>query len=253
MTTHKIQRLSIDANHHSGLSSYERNRVMIMGAHLESLFFAEGFEDISIPNCNFIHVILIKSSVLNGKNLPYTEYNGMSVIIYIYFDSNSLFEKDEHSIDVLNNAVYEGLYHCFTKYDLNSIILVKMYENIVLKKLFIPFTETYFNKKNRLKIAFKTKWAYDLTFYNIEIHKNGKLINDLHILKTSPIFIPAENPGIPDDQFVRFPTVVGWIDDKTFRITCGHKEYNFLLDEMRVHVIDHEELKAKYVNWQSIH
>ena len=91
----KIQRLSIDANFHDQLSAYEKFRIMSIGAHIECLFFAEGFEDLYIPDCNFIYLPIYSTPKINEIDLPIIEQYEEKVSIYLYFNHLTFFNATD--------------------------------------------------------------------------------------------------------------------------------------------------------------
>lgn len=249
----KIQRLSFDLTFHGELSNYERSRISFMGAHVERLFFTNGFDNFIIPNCNFVHLPVHDKNIFKQLTLPTGKQYDKEATIDLYLSKVDFFEIEspDERLKIIFEIIYEGLCGFAKKFNLSLDVLEIIYSNVVKNHFFISGKE-HINKKRRLKATLMEKCLYDQYVYSVNVGQANH-INSFDICNLSPIYVPAENPGISIENYVRFPTVIGWINDNTFRITCGHKEYNFLLNEMRIEVIEHEELKSKYVNWQSVH
>src|SRR5690606_22720382 len=131
-----IQRLSIDFNYQANITKYERNRLMIMGNHLESLFFRYGLQKLEIPECNFVHFAMVTTvKDLNTDQLILQ--SGARISIVTLFDKSEFFKQDIfRQLSYIADAVYDSLKMLFTAQKLNLESLENTYQRIQQNNFF---------------------------------------------------------------------------------------------------------------------
>lgn len=248
----RIQRLSIDFNSLADIDTYRRLRLMIMGGHIENLFFANGFESFEIPNCNFVHFSMVTNW---NENL---NQSGKQVSLTTIFNKAHFFSLgSSEQIEYITNIVYESLKRLFVLRRLDLNFLEDIYNKIKDNDFFVLYNnQKDINPIDRsVRITLKSRSLYDCYSYKIN-YIVGSIVKTFDICSITPLYLPAEHDGYPKFsdpvEVVVGPYVTGWINEDEFEILCAHKKYSFSRSSESLIITENPDLKEKFVNWEAV-
>jgi hypothetical protein len=250
----KINRLSLNILN-TKFTPYERKRAEIMGAHLERLFFTQGFGEFNIPNCDFVYIAITSDPSYDILRIPKKDDLVKEANIGAYIEYETFFSlKATDRLHYLFEVCYGALYKFASNYRLDIHVLEKMYSNIINQEFFLP----YFDKKKgicphekKIQLMLKYIWLYDLDYYVLDVIENETLIQRYNLCEVTPVYLPAEHPNEPYEKIIRYPEIIGWVDND-FIIKFGYKEYVFSKRDMKIGINENESIKLNYINWNTI-
>ncbi len=247
-----MQRLSIDFNSFAGIKLYQLHRLMIMGGHVETLFLVNGFQDFSIPDCNFIHFAIVDN---RNDNI---HLSGTQLSIAANFDETHFFSLDASGqVRYIVDIVYESLEKVFKFKNLDLAFLESVFHKMNSKDFFVlHHSDNDINRGDKSgRITLKSKFLYDCYSYKID-YVAGSVIKTFDICSIKPLYLPSEHGGYPkfNDtvEIVVGPNVSGWIDEDKFEMSCAHKKYLFSKASETLTTTEDLDIRKQFVNWESV-
>lgn len=241
-----LQRISIEGG---GVGMVAFGRIPVFGYTIERLLFSNGLNKVKIfQGYNFINVCFYDINY-NIDTFYFDDYLKILFVREKIDVSNFLELTGYQQLKFIAKYVYIALKKVFERDDLPINILDKAYTELLKDDFYMMWSSDWVKGQH---INVKTRNEYDKETVKLEIEKKKQIIYSNILFTIDPIKRVNHISEMGGKRRSLIETI-GYIEPNIFRIKIAHKEYNFILDTFQIEVVEHNELKNEFFDWECIH
>ena len=243
-----LQRISINGEM---VSMESFRRIPALGHAIERQFFIYGLNKIrDFPQYNFIHISFYNCKIDEKDYFSFDNYL-KELFVRQEFDDNYFLTLSGYSqLKYIANNTYIALNKIFIRDNLPVDILNKAYEKIIDNDYYMIWSTKWIKG---VHINLLHRYEYDREIFKIEIIKKKQVIFSRILFIQSPMKYTNDISELGGKQRAILSYSSEFIEPNIFRIKIAHKEYNFILDTFQIEVVEHNELKNEFFDWECIH